>query len=78
MAGSSGGLPIIRLGGLDATQTRAASLHVDNDAGQVGACYVGNAFAFQGDAGEEELVIARTPRLAAPSTMLMAAISLSA
>ena len=45
------GLPIVGLGGLDAAETRAPSLHVDDDARQIRACHVRNALAFKRDSG---------------------------
>ena len=51
MAKAAGGLPIVCLGRLDAAEPRAASLHVDDDGRQVGACQIRDALAFQRDSG---------------------------
>ena len=74
-----GCLIIVRLCRLNRTQTRAATLHVDDNipAGRnlpCRRCPLPSAKS----PGEEEDVMARTPVEAAPSTMLMAAISDSA
>ena len=47
---SAGGLPVVGLGGLDAAKARAAALHVDDDAGQVGAGHIRDALALERDA----------------------------
>ena len=77
--GGSGGLPVVRLGGLDAAQARAAALDVDDQrrAGR-NPPYRRSPRSSGEMPGEEEEVMARTPAEAAPSTILMAAISDSA
>ena len=51
VAQGAGGLPVIRLGRLDAPQSGAAPLHIDDEAGQVAPRYVRDALCFEGDAG---------------------------
>ena len=47
MTGGFCRLIVIGLCGLDAAETGTAALYVDDDAGKVTACYVGNTFAFE-------------------------------
>ena len=47
MAHGAGGLPVVGLRGLDAAKARAAALHVDDDAGKVGARHIRDALALK-------------------------------
>ena len=51
VSASLGGLEIVGLAGLDGAQTGSATHHVDDEAGQLGAGDVGDAFLLEADAG---------------------------
>ena len=46
-----GGLEIVRLGGLDSAESRAAALHIDNQGRQISAGDVGDTLLLQGNSG---------------------------
>ena len=47
----TGSLVVVRLCRLDTAQTRTAALYVEDNAGNVGACYVADAFTLKRYAG---------------------------
>ena len=51
VAAALGGLEVVALAGLDGAEAGAAAHDVHDDAGQLGAGYVGDALLLQGDAG---------------------------
>ena len=51
VTGRLGGLPIVALRRLDASETGASALNVDDECGDIGTCDIGDSFRHETDSG---------------------------